>query len=69
MAEVSEEVQRMRKQFIELISAYSEDRWAAGWFGGIEEDIRKEGGIWNAIAEACQGWPKGYRGEDGWDPL
>ncbi len=59
----------LRDAFCELISAYSEDRWCAGWMTGVEKTIREQGGIWIGIAYICGGWPIGYRGEDGWDPL
>lgn len=58
-----------REQFLEAISGFSEDHWAAGWLDGIEEQVRAEGGLWVVMAAACQGWPSGYRAEHGWDPL
>lgn len=59
----------LRAQFLDLISAYSEDTWAAGWEAGVEKTIRRDQGIWLALAVACGGWPNGYRAENGWDPL
>lgn len=59
----------MREHFLDLISAYSEDMWCAGWMSGIEQEIRRQQGVWLPMAVACGGWPKGYRAEDGWDPL
>lgn len=58
-----------REQFLEAISGYSEDRWAAGWLIGIEDQVRAEAGLWIVMAAACEGWPLGYRAEQGWDPL
>lgn len=59
----------LRDQFLEAISGYSEDRWAAGWLYGIEKQVRAEGGLWLLMAAACGGWPTGYRAEHGWEPL
>jgi hypothetical protein len=53
----------------EAISAYSEDRWAAGWLNGIEKELRAAGGLWIVMAAACGGWPIGYEAEHGWQPL
>lgn len=65
----SADVEAMRAQFLGLISAYSEERWCAGWMDGIEESVRKDGGLWLFMAAACGGWPIGYRAEGGWAPL
>lgn len=65
---VTPAIERMREQFLDMISWYSEDRWCAGWMSGIEEDVRRIGGIWDVVAEACGGWPIGYRAEGGWEP-
>lgn len=65
----TDELVALREQFVELISAYSEDRWAASWMSGIEAEIRTIGGAWIVQALVCGGWPIGYRGEDGWAPL
>lgn len=59
----------LRAQMLDLISAYSQQGWAASWIIGIEEIIRRDGGIWLAMAAVCGGWPKGYRAKDGWEPL
>lgn len=56
----------MRRQFIEIISAVSEDLWCAGWDSGIVETLMAEGGLWSAMASECGGWPLGYRAEEGW---
>lgn len=63
------ELERKRAQFLDMISAYSQDHWAAGWMDGIENDIRSEGGLWVDIARACGGWPIGYMAEGGWEPF
>lgn len=55
--------------FLDLISAYSEDRWAASWLTGIDQQIREAGGPWIALAADCGGWPVGYLAEGGWAPL
>ena len=62
-------VEQLRAQFVALLSAWSEQRWAAGWHSGIEDEARRVGGLWLVMAAACGGWPKGYEGEDGWEPL
>ena len=59
----------VRFQFCDAISGVSEERWSAGWHIGIVEQLRREGGLWLRMAHAAGGWPVGYRGEDGWDPL
>lgn len=59
----------LRSMFITSISEYSEDMWCAGWMSGVEHDIRREGGIFLVMAFLAGGWPRGYRGEDGWEPL
>lgn len=59
----------LRGMMCDLISAHSEDIWAAQWMRGIEDDVHKQGGQWLVMAWVCGGWPKGYRGEDGWEPL
>lgn len=58
-----------RAQMLDLLSAWSEDNWAAGWMSGIEKEARRAGGLWTVMAAACGGWPKGYRAEEGWEPL
>lgn len=58
-----------RAQFLDAISSYSEARWCAGWMRGVENDVRGIGGQFLLMAFAAGGWPVGYRGEDGWDPL
>lgn len=68
-ADYERERDQRRRQFVNLISAHSEARYAAGWCSGIEEDVREQRGIWLALAVTCAGWPKGYEGEEGWDPL
>ena len=69
VTEVDQERAEARAQFLDLISAYSEENRAAAWLVGIEETVRTIGGVWLAMAVLCGGWPKGYRAEDGWDPL
>lgn len=61
----------VRARFLDMISAYSESQYAAGWKTGIELDIRtdEQNLLWLAVAGACQGWPLGYRAATGWDPL
>lgn len=59
----------LRLQFLEWLSDWSETNWCAGWYSGIEEKAREAGGLWLVVAAACEGWPKGYRAEDGWEPL
>ena len=59
----------LRAQFLALIAAYSEERWAAGWSRGVEQYVRSQGGVWLAMAVACDGWPVGYQAEEGWAPL
>ncbi len=62
-------IEELRAQFLGLISDYSESAYCAGWMTGIEETIRDHGGLWIYLAAACGGWPKGYRAENGWEPL
>lgn len=57
----------IRRQTIALLSAWSEERYCAGWDQGFIDGLRGSGGIWAVIEEACEGWPQGYRGEDGWE--
>lgn len=59
-----------RKLFVEAIRQYSEERWAAGWYSGVEKIVREKGGHWIGYAIAADGWPTGYP-EDGlpWDPV
>lgn len=59
----------LRAQMLDLISAYSEDTWCAGWHMGVEDEVRRLGGSWLVLAALCDGWPKGYEAENGWDPL
>jgi hypothetical protein len=54
---------QLRERLLDLISATSEDRWAAGWMSGIERDLYSEGGLWEALGRVV-GWPTQYRG--GW---
>lgn len=68
-AMTEDELAQVREWFVDAISNYSEERWCAGWLIGIEEIIREEGGPWLWPAGLARGWPLGYRGEDGWDPL
>lgn len=65
----NELIELARAQFVEAISEYSEDRWCAGWMRGVENDVREIGGRFLLMAFTAGGWPLGYRGEDGWDPL
>lgn len=60
------ELEKRRAQFCDMISGWSEDHYAAGWIIGVVGMVKKEGGLWAVLAEACGGWPIGYRGEDGW---
>ncbi len=59
----------IRDMFITSISEYSEDMWCAGWMSGIEEDIRNGNEQFLVMAYLADGWPQGYRGEDGWESL
>lgn len=59
------EVVLLREILLQAIVAESEDRWAAGWMDGIEEELYREGGKWEGIGRLV-GWPKGYMGEEGW---
>lgn len=59
----------LRSQFLDFISMHSEDTWCASWMDGIEKEIRADKGIWLYLAYVCEGWPKGYRAHDGWEPL
>lgn len=53
-----------REQFLEAISSYSEDRWAAGWLLGIEEQVRVEAGLWLRDGGGLRGLAVGLpRGE------
>ena len=60
---------QMREMFCDLISEFSEENWCAGWLINIEKDIRDRGGKWVTVAHMAGGWPLGYYGVDGWDPL
>lgn len=62
-------IEELREQMVDLISEYSEGHWAAGWMSGIEDEIRRAGGVWLVMAGVCGGWPQGYRGDAGWEPL
>lgn len=50
--------QDMRRAFVDAISAYSEDQWAAGWLNGVEEKVRRQGGTWTVLAFLAGGWPR-----------
>lgn len=58
-------VDARRKQLIELLSAFSEERWAAGWMRDIDKEAYKEGGVWEILGREV-GWPLGYEGDQGW---
>jgi hypothetical protein len=59
------DVQRdaIRDMLLRSISDESENRWAAGWMGGIERELWAEGGQWREVAELV-GWPGDYPGRD-----
>ena len=57
----AETLAALRTSMLALISATSEDRWCAGWMGGIEEELYAEGGIWEILGREV-GWPNGYDG-------
>jgi hypothetical protein len=54
-----------RKQLIELLGAFSEERWCAGWMLDIDKQAYQEGGVWEIIGREI-GWPLGYEGDEGW---
>lgn len=47
-----------RLAFVEIIGNYSEEIWAAGWMKGIEDEVRKVGGIFTVLAYLAEGWPR-----------
>lgn len=56
-----------RKAMTDLMSDYSESRFAAGWVYGLDRVLFEQGHPeWRALAFICEGWPVGYRAEDGW---
>lgn len=68
--EIDNDLVVRRCQMITLMSAWSEDQWSAGWDSALDERIREGANdLWLMMAAACGGWPKGYRAEDGWEPL
>lgn len=59
-----------RQYFLNEIRRYSEDRWAAGWYSGVEKIVREKAGHWIGLAIAAKGWPTGYPPETSpWDPV
>ena len=59
------DIEAARAQLLDLLSAWSEDRWAAGWIDGIDQEAHEAGGVWEAAGRVI-GWPLGYRGAEGW---
>lgn len=47
-----------RQWLVDAIGRYSEEKWAAGWMMGIEDEVRREGGIWRVMALLAGGWPR-----------
>lgn len=62
---MADDIERVRKQIIDLISAHSEYLYSAGWLYDIDQICWEQGGVWETIGRA-HGWPVGYRGEHGW---
>lgn len=54
-----------REELLDLLSSWSEDRWAAGWVNGIDKEAHGVGGVWEVVGRVI-GWPLGYRGDKGW---
>lgn len=52
------DLDRQRHQLSELMSAISEERYAAGWLDGLDRRLHAEGGLWETIGRAI-GWPVG----------
>ena len=59
----------LRWIFVRAASDWSEERFAAGWMGGLEHDLKRAGGAWLVMAQLCGGWPTGPHADDPWLPL
>ena len=57
--------QRLRDDLLTLMSAWSEDRYCAGWLIGLDTELLASGGVWEILGREI-GWPIGYRAEGGW---
>lgn len=67
-----EDLELMERQLVSLIEDASEAIYAAGWYGGIEERLWEQGGIWHVLGEALGEWPtrsKATSYEISWVPL
>ena len=61
------DLDRQREQLLELMSAVSEQRYAAGWAHGLDQRLHTEGGIWETIGRHT-GWPVGNYNAWTWMP-
>lgn len=62
----------LKMQLVALIESWSEDRYAAGWMGGIEDELWSHGGVWHILGEAIGEWPHRDKDTDYeivWRPL
>lgn len=57
----------MREDFIDFMSTYSENTYAASWLIGLEQILLQKEGVWKILGEHL-GWPVGMDGIDGWMP-
>jgi hypothetical protein len=64
---VSKPLDERRIAMTDLMSDYSEARFAAGWLYGLDRVLFEQGhSEWRALAFICEGWPIGYHAEGGW---
>lgn len=59
------EQQRRRDDLLDLMSAWSEVHYCAGWLVNLDQRLRARGGVWEILGREI-GWPIGYRAEEGW---
>lgn len=57
----------LRHALTSLISEESEERWAAGWYLGIEVKLSREPGPWHVLAEMLGEWPTPDPDSDCWE--
>ena len=61
-----EQREALRKALTTIISEESEDRWAAGWYIGIEVTLSREPGPWQVLGEMLGEWPTPDPDADWW---